>query len=149
MDAQEEEGRNITYVHKKKWMRLLQSVCFCFIRLVCSDAMARGMDVDNVKYVISYDKPPYIKTYIHRVGRTARAGRAGTAVSLLEKKEVSSGHAAHKQVIYNKLVQALESSWNSGGKLLQNFSIKKVTRVVEITEQNIVCKLAYDLTLHV
>ncbi|XP_076471080.1 ATP-dependent RNA helicase DDX51-like [Babylonia areolata] len=55
--------------------------------LVCSDVMARGMDVDNVKYVISYDNPPFIKTYIHRVGRTARAGRAGTAISLLEKKE--------------------------------------------------------------
>lgn len=56
--------------------------------LVCSDAMARGMDVENVKCVISYDHPPYIKTYIHRVGRTARAGRAGTSISLLEKKEI-------------------------------------------------------------
>ncbi|XP_023931271.1 ATP-dependent RNA helicase DDX51-like [Lingula anatina] len=55
--------------------------------LVCSDAMARGMDVDNVQYVLSYDSPPYIKTYIHRVGRTARAGKVGTAVSLCEKKE--------------------------------------------------------------
>ncbi|XP_023932582.1 ATP-dependent RNA helicase DDX51 [Lingula anatina] len=56
--------------------------------LVCSDAMARGMDVDNVQYVLSYDSPPYIKTYIHRVGRTARAGKVGTAVSLCEKKEI-------------------------------------------------------------
>lgn len=65
-------------------------VCALFFcgSLVCSDAMARGMDLDNVKYVISYDNPPYIKTYVHRVGRTARAGRAGTAISLLEKKEV-------------------------------------------------------------
>ena len=66
---------------------LLCVLFFCG-SLVCSDAMARGMDLDNVKYVISYDNPPYIKTYIHRVGRTARAGRAGTAISLLEKKEV-------------------------------------------------------------
>ncbi|XP_023931272.1 DEAD-box ATP-dependent RNA helicase 1-like [Lingula anatina] len=50
--------------------------------------MARGMDVDNVQYVLSYDSPPYIKTYIHRVGRTARAGKVGTAVSLCEKKEI-------------------------------------------------------------
>ena len=66
----------------------LLGVLFFCDSLVCSDAMARGMDLDNVKYVISYDNPPYIKTYIHRVGRTARAGRAGTAISLLEKKEV-------------------------------------------------------------
>lgn len=55
--------------------------------LICSDAMARGMDIDDVQYVISYDPPPYIKTYIHRVGRTARAGKEGTALSLLQKKE--------------------------------------------------------------
>ena len=59
-----------------------------FPRLICSDAMARGMDVENVKYVISYDSPAFIKTYIHRVGRTARAGKVGTALTLLEKKEV-------------------------------------------------------------
>lgn len=55
--------------------------------LICSDAMARGMDVDNVRYVISYDVPAYIKTYIHRIGRTARAGKAGTAITLLQNKE--------------------------------------------------------------
>ena len=48
-------------------------------RLICSDAMARGMDIENARYVISYDMPPYIKTYIHRVGRTARAGKTGVA----------------------------------------------------------------------
>ncbi|XP_013775579.1 ATP-dependent RNA helicase DDX51-like [Limulus polyphemus] len=56
--------------------------------LVCSDAMARGIDVVNVDYVISYDPPMFVKTYIHRVGRTARAGREGTAITLLQKKEV-------------------------------------------------------------
>ena len=50
--------------------------------------MARGMDVENVGCVVCYESAPYLKTYIHRVGRTARAGKAGTAVSLLEKKEV-------------------------------------------------------------
>ena len=57
--------------------------------IICSDAMARGMDIDNVKYVISYDPPPYIKTYVHRIGRTARAGKVGSAITLLQKKEVS------------------------------------------------------------
>ncbi|XP_046364919.2 ATP-dependent RNA helicase DDX51-like [Haliotis rufescens] len=56
--------------------------------LICSDAMARGMDVENVKYVISYDTTTHIKTYIHRVGRTARAGKVGTALTFLENKEV-------------------------------------------------------------
>lgn len=56
--------------------------------LVSSDAMTRGMDVEGVKYVINYDMPAYIKTYIHRAGRTARAGQAGRCFTLLSKDEV-------------------------------------------------------------
>ncbi|CAL1547489.1 unnamed protein product [Lymnaea stagnalis] len=56
--------------------------------LVCSDVMTRGMDIENVQYVISYDAPPYIETYIHRIGRTARANKPGTAITLLEGKEM-------------------------------------------------------------
>ena len=56
--------------------------------LVSSDAMTRGMDVEGVKNVINYDMPVYIKTYIHRAGRTARAGQAGRCFTLLSKDEV-------------------------------------------------------------
>ncbi|KAL5577303.1 hypothetical protein UlMin_019002 [Ulmus minor] len=56
--------------------------------LVSSDAMTRGMDVEGVKHVINYDMPMYIKTYIHRAGRTARAGQAGRCFTLLRKDEV-------------------------------------------------------------
>jgi len=52
--------------------------------LVCSDALARGIDVENLEGVISYDCPQFLKTYIHRVGRTARAGKTGTAITLYE-----------------------------------------------------------------
>ncbi|CAG0920159.1 unnamed protein product [Notodromas monacha] len=56
--------------------------------LVTSDVMARGIDVLDVKYVICYDFSPHAKTYVHRVGRTARAGQSGTALSLLSEHEV-------------------------------------------------------------
>uniref|UniRef100_H2ZLF9 ATP-dependent RNA helicase n=1 Tax=Ciona savignyi TaxID=51511 RepID=H2ZLF9_CIOSA len=56
--------------------------------LVCSDAMARGLDVPSVDHVILYDVPPLIKTYIHRIGRTARAGASGTAYTLIRKQEI-------------------------------------------------------------
>jgi ATP-dependent RNA helicase DDX51/DBP6 len=56
--------------------------------LVCSDVISRGIDFPNVDCVISYDPPFHIKTYVHRVGRTARAGATGVAVTLLEKKQV-------------------------------------------------------------
>ncbi|KAI4370962.1 hypothetical protein MLD38_019248 [Melastoma candidum] len=56
--------------------------------LVSSDAMTRGMDVEGVKNVINYDMPPYIKTYIHRAGRTARAGQTGRCITLLQLGEM-------------------------------------------------------------
>ncbi|KAJ3692656.1 hypothetical protein LUZ60_011751 [Juncus effusus] len=56
--------------------------------LIATDAMTRGMDVEKIKIVINYDMPLYTKTYIHRAGRTARAGTAGTCFTLLRKHEV-------------------------------------------------------------
>ncbi|MQL98294.1 hypothetical protein Taro_031002 [Colocasia esculenta] len=56
--------------------------------LVSSDAMARGMDIEGVRNVINYDIAPYVKTYIHRAGRTARAGQLGRCFTLLRKGEV-------------------------------------------------------------
>ncbi|KAM9371576.1 ATP-dependent RNA helicase DDX51 [Phaethornis superciliosus] len=51
--------------------------------LISTDATARGIDVRGVNYVINYDAPQFIRTYIHRVGRTARAGKVGVAFSLV------------------------------------------------------------------
>uniref|UniRef100_A0A8C5TAA4 ATP-dependent RNA helicase n=1 Tax=Malurus cyaneus samueli TaxID=2593467 RepID=A0A8C5TAA4_9PASS len=51
--------------------------------LISTDATARGIDVKGVNYVINYDAPQFIRTYIHRVGRTARAGKTGVAFSLV------------------------------------------------------------------
>eukprot|EP00898_Chlorokybus_atmophyticus_P000921 jgi/Chlat1/182/Chrsp1S03106 len=56
--------------------------------LVASDAMTRGMDVEDIANVVNYDVPVYAKTYVHRVGRTARAGRSGRAFTLLRRAEV-------------------------------------------------------------
>ncbi|KAJ0061304.1 hypothetical protein NL108_014824, partial [Boleophthalmus pectinirostris] len=51
--------------------------------LVSTDAAARGIDISAVKCVINYDAPQFVRTYIHRIGRTARAGRAGLAFTFL------------------------------------------------------------------
>jgi ATP-dependent RNA helicase DDX51/DBP6 len=55
--------------------------------LVCSDAAARGLDLSNVHAVINYDVPTHMRTYVHRVGRTARAGRTGIAYTIAAVKE--------------------------------------------------------------
>ncbi|XP_969365.2 probable ATP-dependent RNA helicase Dbp73D [Tribolium castaneum] len=56
--------------------------------LICTDFLARGIDLPGVNCVISYSAPKYLKTYIHRAGRTARAGESGLAVTLLHEEQV-------------------------------------------------------------
>ncbi|MEM7723953.1 MAG: DEAD/DEAH box helicase, partial [Pseudomonadota bacterium] len=50
--------------------------------LVASDVAARGLDIPNVSHVINYDIPGHAEDYVHRIGRTGRAGRKGVAISL-------------------------------------------------------------------
>lgn len=58
-----------------------------FLIVVCSDVLARGMDMVNVDTIINYDAPVHINKYLHRAGRTARAGRSGTVHTLLLEKQ--------------------------------------------------------------
>jgi ATP-dependent RNA helicase DeaD len=55
--------------------------------LVASDVAARGLDIKNVKYIINYDIPKTSREYIHRIGRTARAGKEGKVISLLAPQD--------------------------------------------------------------
>lgn len=55
--------------------------------LITTDVSARGMDVSNVSHVINFDVPPNYEDYIHRIGRTARAGKKGNAITLVDPSE--------------------------------------------------------------
>ena len=55
--------------------------------LVASDRASRGLDIPNLAHVINYDMPPSLTSYIHRVGRTARAGMEGKATTLIADNE--------------------------------------------------------------
>ncbi|TZE80923.1 DEAD/DEAH box helicase [Calorimonas adulescens] len=55
--------------------------------LVATDVAARGIDVENVTHVINYDMPQDVESYVHRVGRTARVNRKGTAYTLVTARE--------------------------------------------------------------
>ena len=55
--------------------------------LVATDIVARGIDVDRISHVINYDLPSQAQDYVHRIGRTARAGATGTAISFLAAEQ--------------------------------------------------------------
>ncbi len=57
--------------------------------LVATDIAARGIDIDDVSHVINFELPNVPESYVHRIGRTARAGRSGVAISLCDQSEIS------------------------------------------------------------
>ncbi|KXI21473.1 DEAD/DEAH box helicase [Photobacterium sanguinicancri] len=59
----------------------------CHKILVTTDVASRGLDIDNVSHVINFDMPKHAEEYVHRVGRTGRAGNKGDAISLVGPKD--------------------------------------------------------------
>jgi ATP-dependent RNA helicase RhlE len=57
--------------------------------LVATDIAARGIDVDGISHVVNFDLPNVPETYVHRIGRTARAGAEGVAISLCDGEEMA------------------------------------------------------------
>ena len=55
--------------------------------MIATDVASRGLHIDEISYVINYDMPQQLEDYVHRVGRTARAGLTGTAYSFFTKKD--------------------------------------------------------------
>lgn len=66
--------------------------------LVATDVAARGLDVDNLTHVINYGLPDDIESYTHRSGRTGRAGKTGTSISIIHVREKSKVRAIEKQI---------------------------------------------------
>jgi ATP-dependent RNA helicase RhlE len=78
--------------------------------LVATDIAARGLDVDNISHVFNYDLTPDAETYVHRIGRTGRAGAPGAAVSFCAEEE-----RGNLRAIERLLRTPLQSAANPSG----------------------------------
>jgi len=87
------EGVKVDSIHSNKTQKARQNALAAFDRgeiqvLVATDIVARGIDVDGISHVVNYEMPNDPESYVHRIGRTARAGADGIAVSLCDSEEV-------------------------------------------------------------
>ncbi|WP_286252587.1 DEAD/DEAH box helicase [Streptomyces graminofaciens] len=69
--------------------------------LVCTDVAARGIDVEGVTHVINYQSPEEEKTYLHRIGRTGRAGNKGIAITLVDWDDIPRWQLINKALELN------------------------------------------------
>jgi ATP-dependent RNA helicase RhlE len=80
--------------------------------LVATDVAARGLDVDDISHVVNYDMPVEAETYVHRIGRTARAGAEGDAVSFCSSEDRAYLHQVEK-LLGNPVPADLEHEFHS------------------------------------
>jgi superfamily II DNA/RNA helicase len=77
--------------------------------LVCSDVAARGLDIPDVSHVINYDPPHHAEDYVHRIGRTGRAGKLGAALTIVSRADSRAVDDIEK-LIERKI------DWQAGGE---------------------------------
>ena len=83
-----------------------------FRALVATDVASRGIDIDDIQLVVNYHLPEEAATYVHRIGRTARAGKSGIAVS------IASSEDAYNQIrVEEFLKQAIPAAWFEDGEM--------------------------------
>ncbi|WP_344416983.1 DEAD/DEAH box helicase, partial [Streptomyces glomeratus] len=80
--------------------------------LVCTDVAARGIDVEGVTHVVNYQSPEEEKTYLHRIGRTGRAGASGTAITLVDWDDIPRWQLINKalELDFNDPVETYSTS---------------------------------------
>jgi len=74
--------------------------------LVATDVAARGLDIDDLPYVINYELPHVPEDYVHRIGRTGRAGKQGNAISLVSAREV--GYLVEIEKLVKRPIEQIE-----------------------------------------
>jgi ATP-dependent RNA helicase DeaD len=103
--------------------------------LVATDVAARGIDVNNVSHVINYQLPDEMEIYTHRSGRTARAGKSGITISIINTKDMGKiryiERHINKKFIYSKVPEGVEVCEQ------QLLALMKRIKTVEINQPGI------------
>ncbi|XP_066490851.1 probable ATP-dependent RNA helicase DDX49 [Tiliqua scincoides] len=118
---------------KQRFAALAKFKSSVFKILIATDVAARGLDIPTVQVVINHNTPGLPKIYIHRVGRTARAGRNGIAITLVTQYDIHLVHAIEEQIKMK----------------LQEFSVEEQAVLNILTQVNVVrreCEIRLEAT---
>ena len=113
--------------------------------LVATDVAARGIDVEGITHVINYDLPQDVESYVHRIGRTGRANREGTAYSLVSPKEYSmlkQIKSVTKGDITRRAIPTVNDIFNSKSKTI----LKDVTDTINDSDYDKFLPVAQELS---
>ncbi|MDF2379634.1 MAG: DEAD/DEAH box helicase [Candidatus Gracilibacteria bacterium] len=124
-DLSQQQRSNVMERFRKKKIQIL----------VATDVAARGIDVDDLTHVINYQLPDSIEAYIHRSGRTGRAQKSGTSISIIHMKEVGKIRATERRV-GKKFIQAQVPKGSDICKS-QLFSLITKIKTTEVKEEQI------------
>lgn len=115
-DALMQKGLKVGRIHgdlspreRKKMMKQIVDLEFQYI--VATDLAARGIDIQGISHVINYELPTDLDFYIHRVGRTARAGSSGIALTIYETSDEDALNRLEKMGIEFKHVDLQKGEW--------------------------------------
>jgi ATP-dependent RNA helicase DeaD len=98
--------------------------------LVATDVAARGLDISGVTHVYNFDIPQDPESYVHRIGRTGRAGKGGQAVSFITPREVPHLHLIEKTT-KSKIARKTAPTNDEAAQGQQQIAIEKMMRTIE------------------
>ena len=107
--------------------------------LIATDVAARGIDVPDITHVINYDMPRSADVYVHRIGRTARGGKKGTAVSIIEAHDIDILAKVERytdQVLKRRVIKDLRPK-NKEAKLALRKTKKPMTKKGKAREEEV------------